>query len=889
MRILATFLLLTMPALAAIPVDTSGVKPGPVRVQTTADTLSVTWTDGESKEWRADFSLDPARPLITAVSVGGRAVMERARPLYDVSTGKRRGGWDQFFDFPPSHPDGTRSFTGVFRAVSAKAWTTGDRVEVSFAGLRMGIFSGDVSYVFYPGSRLIEQKAIVSTSEPDTAFFYNAGIRITNPADDRPGGNMESEVSYFDTEGQYRTVPSDGPEHHPVAVRYRALAARLGGGSVAVFPPPHRYFMPRDFTTNMGYLWHAAWKGSVYLGIRQLPDDNSAYYPWMNAPPGTRQELSMFLLPGDGNPRQTLDAVLRYTHSDRFPAVPGYKTFAPHWHYAYTGQAVARGFDWTPPFRPVLKNMGIDAAMINDFHGDGHPETSAPLRLEELEQYYRACRAQSGQDLLIIPAEEANVHLGGHYSVVFPKPVYWYKNRTGGAPLTEQDPKYGTVYHTSNPHELMEVVRREGGYVYQAHPRTKGSMGFPDQIRDSEQFLDPRYFGTGWKAMNSDLSLPHLSARGFKMLDDMNNWGLRKFALGEVDVFQIDHTHELYSHMNANYVKLDRLPDFDHYGEVLDAVANGRFWVSTGEVLLPEVQVTAAGPDEIAVKARVEWTFPLRVAQIVWGDGTDTHWESVPLETTREFARGSFDWKTPAKGWKWARVAVWDVAGNGAFTQPVRASQPKTVAVDGWHNNEREPHYRWEAGYAGGFSQLGGMLEAMGNRLRTVKESLTAKSLAGIDALIVVDPDTPAEAANPQYFTAPEIAAVDEWVKQGGRLVLLGNDKGNAEFEHFNQLAARFGIRFVEGKHADANGNSKLKLKTASGGVFYAVDVAPLEVKNPAAKVLLAEGNTPLMVLVSHGKGAVFALGDPWLYNEYIGSSDNRRLGLDLFRTLLQE
>jgi hypothetical protein len=674
MRIPASILLLVAPwaAPAAIPADITGVKPGPVRVEVLADVLSVTWSDGESKPWRADFSLDPARPLITSISTGGRKIIERARPIYDCSVGKRRGGWDQFFDFPPSHPEGTRSFTGQFRAASAKASSIGDRVEVSFAGLRMGIFSGEISYVFYPGSRLIEQKATVSTSETDVAFFYNAGIRISSDADVRPGDNMESEISYFDTEGQLRAIRSEGPERHPVAVRYRALAARLGSGSVAVFPPPHRYFMPRDFTTNMGYLWHAAWRGGVFLGIRQLPDDNSAYYPWMNAPPGTRQELSMFLLPGDGAPRQTLDAVLRYTHADRFPAVPGYKTLAAHWHYAYTGQAVAHGGNWVPPFRPVLKSLGIDIAMINDFHGDGHPEASTPVRLQELDAYYRACQQQSGQDLLILPAEEANVHLGGHYVVAFPKPVYWYKNRADGVAWSERDPKYGAVYHTANAHDLMEVVRREGGYVYQAHPRTKGSTGFPDQIRDSEQFLDARYFGTGWKAMNTDLSLPHLSARGFKMVDDINNWGLRKFALGEVDVFQIDSTHELYSHMNANYVQLDRVPEFDRYGEVLDAVANGRFWVSTGEVLLPEVEVKAA-PDAIAVKARVEWTFPLRLAQIVWGDGHDTHWETIPLETTREFGHASFDWKVGGKGWTWARVAVWDIAGNGAFTQPVRA------------------------------------------------------------------------------------------------------------------------------------------------------------------------------------------------------------------------
>jgi hypothetical protein len=776
------------------------------------------WSDGESQEWRADFSLDPARPLITSISTGGRKIIERARPIYDCSVGKRRGGWDQFFDFPPNHPEGTRSFMGVFRAASAKAWTSGDRVEVHFAGLSMGVFSGGIAYIFYAGSKLIEQRAIVSTSEPDTAFFYNAGIRISNDADVRPGDNMESEVSYYDSTDKFQTIRSEGPERHPVSVRYRALAARLGGGSVAVFPAPHRYFMPRDFTTNMGYVWHAAWRGGLFLGIRQLPDDNSSYYPWMNAPPGTLQELSMFLLPSDGPPKQTLDNVLRYTHSDRFSAVPGYKTLASHWHYAYTVQAQAHGNDWVPPFRPVLKSLGIDIAMIDDFHGDGHPEASAPVRLEELGAYYRACKAQSGQDLLILPAEEANVHLGGHYVVAFPKPVYWYKNRANGVPFSEEQPKYGSVYHTANAHDLMEVVRREGGYVYQAHPRTKGSTGFPDRIRDSEQFLDPRYFGAGWKGMNSDLSLPYLSARSFKMLDDANNWGLRKFALGEVDVFQIDSTHELYSHMNASYVQLNRLPEFDRYGEVLDAVANGRFWVSTGEVMLPDVQVAAGSPDEIAVKARVEWTFPLRLAQIVWGDGQETHWEAIPLESTREFGKAAFDWKTPAKGWKWACVAVWDIAGNGAFTQPVGAAKPKVVAVDGWHNNDKEPHYRWDGTYQGGFSQLGKLLEAMGNRLGTVREPLSARSLSGIDALIVVDPDTPAESANPQYFTAAEIAAVEQWVNQGGRLVLLGNDKGNAEFEHFNQLADRFGIRFIEGKHVDVKGNSKLTLKTAFGG-----------------------------------------------------------------------
>src|SRR6266550_5700915 len=120
----------------------------------------------------------------------------------------------------------------------------------------------------------------------------------------------------------------------------------------------------------------------------------------------------MFLLPSDGASKATLDSVLRYTHSDRFPAVPGYKTLASHWHYAYTVQALAHGINWVPPFRPVLKSLGIDIAIIDDFHGDGHPEASTPVRLEEVEAYYRVCKAQSGQERLIVPSEEGNIHLG---------------------------------------------------------------------------------------------------------------------------------------------------------------------------------------------------------------------------------------------------------------------------------------------------------------------------------------------------------------------------------------------------------------------------------------------------------------------------------------------
>jgi hypothetical protein len=654
-----------------IPADISGVKPGPVTVTNDNSALQIAWEDGSRHHWQATFALDTAKPAIAGVQVDGRPVLEGARPVYRCSTGKRTGGWDQFFDHPPSAAEGTRDFRAKFAPNAATVKTVGDRVEVAFDGMSCGSFSGGLKYIFYPGSALVQQVAVMATQQPDTAYIYDAGIEMRAEADERVGGRMGSAISYFNTEGQLQTItPVYASERNPLEVKYRALAAKMGTGSVVVFPAPHRYFFARDYTTNMGFAWYTSWRGQVALGIRQLPDDNSPYYPWMNAPPGTEQEMGMFLLLGAGPSDDTLKQVLAYTHSDRFPHLDGYVTFAPHWHEAYTVQAVANGMDWQPPFKKVMESIGLDSAMIMDFHGDGHPQALTEIRLKELKSYYEACRAQSDKNFLLIPAEEADVILGGHWALVFPHPVYWYMDRKAGEPLKTRESGYGTVWRVGTGADILAMVKVEDGWMYETHPRTKGSTGYPEKILGEEFFKDNRYFGVGWKQMPSDLSSPRLGERGFKTVDDLNNLGLRKRMIGEVDVFQLDMSHELYAHMNVNYLKIGSLPDFDHYGRLIDAAAIGEGFISTGEIVLPSVTISGAG-DSIKVQAQVGWTFPLNMAEVVWGDGKQTHHEIIALDSTRAFGSKEFTWQVQAPQWTWARVAVWDVAGDGAFTNPV--------------------------------------------------------------------------------------------------------------------------------------------------------------------------------------------------------------------------
>ena len=136
-----------------ITTDISAVRQGPIEVSASQATLTVHWADAQKQQWIATFALDNKLPLITSIVVNGHAVVEKASPVYRCTTGTRTGGWDAFFDFPPARPQGTRNFLQAFHPTTATARTVGDRVEVSFNGMEMGIFSGTIRYTFYPNRR----------------------------------------------------------------------------------------------------------------------------------------------------------------------------------------------------------------------------------------------------------------------------------------------------------------------------------------------------------------------------------------------------------------------------------------------------------------------------------------------------------------------------------------------------------------------------------------------------------------------------------------------------------------------------------------------------------------------------------------------------------------
>ncbi len=216
----------------------------------------------------------------------------------------------------------------------------------------------------------------------------------------------------------------------------------------------------------------------------------------------------------------------------------------------------------------------------------------------------------------------------------------------------------------------------------------------------------------------------------------------------------------------------------------------------------------------------------------------------------------------------------------------------KTVAVDNYFNHEfrkgisgeQEPfHYTWDDRMHSGFFWWGSIFQNLGAKTATVNVAPTAASLKGVDVYIIVDPDTPKETAKPNYVNDADINAIANWVQAGGTLVLMANDTSNCEHVHFNRLAARFGMQFLPKNRNMVQGtqwDQGTITIPAGNPIFpntrtvYIKELAPLDIKAPA-KAAVTDAGDVIMGTANVGKGRVFAVGDPWLYNEYV---DGRRI-----------
>src|SRR6202034_2406304 len=212
--------------------------------------------------------------------------------------------------------------------------TEGNQLMVTFDGLKLGIFAGDLRFIAYKGSNLLRQEAIASTQEPSVAYIYKAGLKGFNIANDTKLVWRDNAQVW--QEYEFGGAPNDEPVN--LGARNRLEILDTGKVSLAVFPPPHKFFFARENEVNLGYVYYRKDSASYFSFGAMQPERGEGYHPWgvtdaewkrrtetareewdnfalYNAPPGTMQHMAVYYYLSANGDQATQQAVLAYTHN----------------------------------------------------------------------------------------------------------------------------------------------------------------------------------------------------------------------------------------------------------------------------------------------------------------------------------------------------------------------------------------------------------------------------------------------------------------------------------------------------------------------------------------------------------------------------------------------
>jgi hypothetical protein len=222
--------------------------------------------------------------------------------------------------------------------------------------------------------------------------------------------------------------------------------------------------------------------------------------------------------------------------------------------------------------------------------------------------------------------------------------------------------------------------------------------------------------------------------------------------------------------------------------------------------------------------------------------------------------------------WSPCSAAPADVAGTG---KPV-------LLYSRYFNAEGETRYLPDGTFKEVLSRLREYFD-----VRVHSEPLTQQTLAGVNLLLIVNPNDKAVGSHPSppHVSATDIELLSRFVEKGGGLMVMGNQENhNLEVEDMNKLLGRFGLQFTN-LYTDAK---KLVLPKATpiiGGLrwaYYTGNLLLLDATNPAKPRALVRNDLSqkplkgardqegvLLAVAEFGRGRVMAVTDSgWITDD---------------------
>src|SRR4249919_89857 len=242
------------------------------------DGLTVSWAGESDRELRLRLAIESGTPTVRDLSIRRKGaawttLAANARPEFRVVAGFRRMSnqqiqplqglkvpitpeiidehkWDAFWDAPldlnpqpgrggnpppaggianqpglPRKAEEITRATAIYRADRCDVKTDGARLEITFPGLQLGPFAGQLRFTVYRGTGLLRMEAIAKTDQPSVAYKYDAGLAGLS-IDART-----SRLAWRDTSNtwqSYRFGGTDNERETPLKASNRVLIAERG-------------------------------------------------------------------------------------------------------------------------------------------------------------------------------------------------------------------------------------------------------------------------------------------------------------------------------------------------------------------------------------------------------------------------------------------------------------------------------------------------------------------------------------------------------------------------------------------------------------------------------------------------------------------------------------
>ena len=117
------------------------------------------------------------------------------------------------------------------------------------------------------------------------------------------------------------------------------------------------------------------------------------------------------------------------------------------------GDAVIRGPDITAPTLGFLGSTAVSAYEGKTIQAADATQVNFPTN--------PLVGPPGGSMLTLVNGRLAFDGVAGHYTMVFPRPVYWSHVRKSGQNFEENYPEYGKAYHVGSQAEELQMLQRE--------------------------------------------------------------------------------------------------------------------------------------------------------------------------------------------------------------------------------------------------------------------------------------------------------------------------------------------------------------------------------------------------------------------------------------------